>query len=198
METIINFLSASLSLFRFLRLTLFYTNRTIVRYFRKKGAKIGEDCSFVVRWLGSEPYLVDIGNHVYLAKGVLLQTSCISWMVSKEDASVRIFGRIVIEDNCFIGINAQIMPNVRIGKNSIVGAGSVVINNVPPNCIVMGIPARVIGSSIKYKEKVITMWNSQKPPGWPFKNPKEKITMLQKYIRDTQSIIDTNHDADAI
>lgn len=50
---------------------------------------------------------------------------------------------IVIEENVWIGENAQIHPGVRIGKNSIISAGSSVTKNVPPNVIVMGSPARV-------------------------------------------------------
>jgi acetyltransferase-like isoleucine patch superfamily enzyme len=48
-----------------------------------------------------------------------------------------------IESNVRIGSNATILP-VTIGKNSIVGAGSVVTKDVPPNCVVAGNPARVI------------------------------------------------------
>jgi acetyltransferase-like isoleucine patch superfamily enzyme len=166
------------------RLKIWYDNRTIVGYFRKKGARIGDDCFIFVRWLGDEPYLVDIGNHVYLAKGVLLHTSGSNWMIEKEDPGVKIYGRIMIEDNCFIGINTQIMPNVKIGQNSVIGAGSVVIADIPPNCIAMGVPARVVGSTLKYKENLVSDWNRQKPPGWPFKNQKEKEQMLRKYIRD--------------
>jgi len=46
-----------------------------------------------------------------------------------------------IEDNVKIGTGATILPNIRIGKNAIVGAGSVVTKDVRPKSIVMGIPA---------------------------------------------------------
>lgn len=63
-----------------------------------------------------------------------------------------------------VGQNAVLFPNIRIGKNSIVGAGSVVISDVPPDTIVMGIPARPFGSIAKYKEKCLERWAEQKPP----------------------------------
>jgi acetyltransferase-like isoleucine patch superfamily enzyme len=40
-------------------------------------------------------------------------------------------------------MNALILSNVTVGENSVVAAGSVVINDVPPNCMVAGIPAVV-------------------------------------------------------
>lgn len=49
----------------------------------------------------------------------------------------------LIEDNVGIGSNATILP-VRIGKNSVIGAGAVVTKDVPPNSVVIGNPARII------------------------------------------------------
>ena len=53
-------------------------------------------------------------------------------------------GPVVIEDNVWIGEGVAIMPNVRIGRNSIIGANAVVADDLPPNCVAGGIPARVI------------------------------------------------------
>jgi acetyltransferase-like isoleucine patch superfamily enzyme len=53
-------------------------------------------------------------------------------------------GSIILEDDCWIGAGAIIMPNITIGASSIVGAGAVVTKNVPPNSVVVGIPAKVI------------------------------------------------------
>ena len=52
-------------------------------------------------------------------------------------------GKIVLEENVWIGSNVFIAKNVRIGKNAIVGAGSVVTKNVAANSIVVGIPAKL-------------------------------------------------------
>lgn len=51
---------------------------------------------------------------------------------------------IVIKDNCWLGANVSVMPGVTIGKNSVVAAGSVVTKDVSDNCLVAGVPAKVV------------------------------------------------------
>ena len=149
------------------KIELFGYNRfTIAEYFRKQGAKIGEGCSIVPFSLGTEPYLVKIGNNVTIAQGVCFITHDGGvWVFRKEIPDIQVFGTIIIEDNCVIGQNSILFPNVKIGHNSIVGAGSVVISDIPPNTIAMGVPARPFGSVEKYKEKCIARWNEQRPLG---------------------------------
>lgn len=53
-------------------------------------------------------------------------------------------GPIHIEKNVWIGDNVCIMPNVTIGENCIIGANSVVTKSMPKNCIVAGVPAKVV------------------------------------------------------
>lgn len=55
------------------------------------------------------------------------------------------FKKTVIRKGASIGANATILPGVEIGSNAMVGAGSVVTKNVPPNAIVLGNPARISG-----------------------------------------------------
>lgn len=52
--------------------------------------------------------------------------------------------RPIIGDNVSLGANVTIMGGVHIGNNVVVGAGSVVVKDVPDNCIVAGNPARII------------------------------------------------------
>ena len=56
---------------------------------------------------------------------------------------------IRIGDRCFVGGNAVVLPGVTIGDESIVAAGAVVFDDVPPRSIVAGNPARVIRSEIE-------------------------------------------------
>lgn len=51
---------------------------------------------------------------------------------------------IVIGENCWLGVRVIVGKGVTIGDNSIIGAGSVVTRDIPPNCIAAGNPARVV------------------------------------------------------
>ena len=53
----------------------------------------------------------------------------------------------VIGDFVDIGAGAVIVGNVTIGENAIIGANSVIFTNVPPNAVMMGVPAKVVGTN---------------------------------------------------
>jgi galactoside O-acetyltransferase len=53
-------------------------------------------------------------------------------------------GRVIIGDNVFIGAGTTIKDGVEVGRNSVIGAGSVVVRDVPPDTIVYGNPARAV------------------------------------------------------
>lgn len=62
-------------------------------------------------------------------------------------------GCIEVMDNVFIGYNATILPNVRIGENCIIGAGSTVTKDLEPNGVYVGTPAKRISSFDEYVQK---------------------------------------------
>jgi acetyltransferase-like isoleucine patch superfamily enzyme len=51
---------------------------------------------------------------------------------------------VVVEDGVFLGVGTVVKPGVTIGAHSYVGAGSVVTSDIPPRCVAVGSPARVI------------------------------------------------------
>jgi len=55
------------------------------------------------------------------------------------------FARTLIKKNASIGANATLLPGITIHENAMIGAGSVVVKSVPPNAIVVGNPAKIIG-----------------------------------------------------
>ena len=125
---------------------------------RKRGLTIGEGCEVLNDWnFGSEPYLVTIGNNVRITAGVSITTHDGEvWVLRHlypELADVDKFGRVVIGDNCHIGMGATIMPGVTIGKNCIIGARAIVTRDIPDGTIAVGIPARVICTIEEYRAK---------------------------------------------
>lgn len=91
---------------------------------------------------GSEIF---IGDNVAIAMGVTFTTHTHQIGSSRRRAPRdTIFKPIVIEDGCWIGANVTILPGVRIGKGTVVGAGSIVVHNLDENSVYVGNPARKI------------------------------------------------------
>ncbi|MFH5186068.1 acyltransferase [Paenibacillus sp. TAB 01] len=118
----------------------------------RRGMKVGENC----HGLGGSTidyahcWLIEIGNNVTFAPQAYLLAHDAS---TKRYLNYTKIAKIVIEDNVFIGARALIMPGVRIGKNAIVAAGSVVTKSVPEGCVVGGNPARIIARTDEYIQK---------------------------------------------
>lgn len=58
---------------------------------------------------------------------------------------------VIIEHDCWLGVNSVVLKGVRIGHHSIVGANAVVTKDVPPYSIVVGSPARIVGQTASKK-----------------------------------------------
>jgi acetyltransferase-like isoleucine patch superfamily enzyme len=116
-----------------------------VKYLRKQGMKIGENCHFNTMSFSTEPYLIEIGNHVAIAAGTEIIThDGATWCFLDEMGPVDLFGKIKIGNNVFIGDNCTILPNTIIGDNCIVGAGSVVRGRFPDDSVIIGNPAKIV------------------------------------------------------
>lgn len=89
------------------------------------------------------------GNHKY----DILSTFPFKVKLGKENVEAYTNGKIIIEDDVWIGMNSLILSGVKLGKGSIVAAGSVVVNDVPPYAIVGGNPAEVI--KYRFKTEII-------------------------------------------
>ena len=117
-----------------------------VSYARSKGVRVGSNTRLLTADFGSEPYLITIGNHVLISSNVSLLThDGGSWPFRDlpEYKGVMKYAPVTIEDNCFIGLGAIILPGVTVHQNSVVGAGSVVTKDVPDGSVVAGVPAKI-------------------------------------------------------
>lgn len=112
---------------------------------------INMNCTFV------DNNRINIGSNVLIASDVKIYTATHTTDVAgrtntpdnKEISGCfcRTYSKpITIEDNVWIGGGAILLPGVTIGKNSVIGAGSVVTHSIPENCVAVGNPCRVIRS----------------------------------------------------
>jgi len=116
----------------------------VLRGYDRNEMVIGDDT-----WIGQFCYInsaggVEIGSRVGIGPGVKIMSS----RHGEEGRDVPIllcdleFARVVVEDDCDIGMGAIILPGVTVGRGSQVGAGAVVTEDVQPYAVVAGVPAR--------------------------------------------------------
>lgn len=119
----------------------------------QKNASVGNRCKISSHTFICEGVLIE--DNVFIGHGVVFindsyprATTLHGNLQSETDWQVE---RTVIKKGASIGSGATILANTSIGENAIVGAGSVVTKDVPPNCIVAGNPARVL----RYIERAV-------------------------------------------
>ena len=121
-------------------------HNTILKGYYKNEMVIGDHT-----WIGQGCFLhsgggIEIGKAVGIGPMVKIITS----VHREDDLSKPLifcdleFGKVIIEDGCDIGVGVIILPGVKIGKGSIIGAGSVVNKDVEPYTVVAGVPAKVL------------------------------------------------------
>lgn len=120
------------------------------------GAAIGKDCNICAHtFIENEVIIGDrvtVKCGVYIWDGVRIESDVfigpnVTFTNDKFPRSKcypRVLPQTIIEEGASIGANATLLPGIRIGKSSMVGAGSVVTKDVPENVLVVGNPARII------------------------------------------------------
>ena len=87
---------------------------------------------------------VTIGNNVMIGPNVNIFTANHALSINERMEGLEYADTIEIEDGVWIGGGTTINPWVRIGKNSVIGSGTVVTKNIPENVLAVGNPCRVI------------------------------------------------------
>lgn len=122
---------------------------------RMRGVHVGKG-SKITRTViieDARPDLITIGKNVWITAGCQLlchQRDLSQYKVGQPvmDCPLK-YAPIVIKDGAHIGIGSIIMPGVTIGEGAVIGAGSVVTKDIPPYCVAVGVPAKVIRSFVE-------------------------------------------------
>lgn len=112
---------------------------------------IGDNCKWGPWLLPLYPKLIKLGNNVHVHKTAKIAThdmlnKFLKTRNPKDDFGFgEKLGCVDLQDNVYIAMNVTVMPDVRIGKDCIITAGSVVASDIPENSVASGVPAKVIG-----------------------------------------------------
>lgn len=155
-----------------------------IRYWRRQGMRIGKDCLINNVSFSTEPYLIEIGDHVAIAAGTEFIThDGAIWCFREEMKDADVFGKIKIGNNVFIGNNCTILPNTTVGNNCIVGAGSILRGQFPDNSVIVGNPAKVVLSMGIQKLLYLQSPNFFNIRGLPFK---EKARIIKEHFNNIE------------
>jgi galactoside O-acetyltransferase len=105
---------------------------------------IGDDFFGNVNLVFVDDVEIRIGDGVMIAPSTTLTTTGHPVHPDRRVDFARFSEPIAIEDKVWIGSNVVVLPGVRIGHGSVIGAGSVVSKDVPPMTVALGVPARPV------------------------------------------------------
>lgn len=137
---------------------LMYSKLNHVGYAKYIGVNMGENIYIYGNPLGmfsTEPWIITLGNNVHITREVLFITHDGGTLLYRDKVpDLEITAPITVGNDVYIGVRSIIMPGVTIGDNCVIGSGSIVTRDVPPNSVVAGVPAKVIKSTDEYLDKL--------------------------------------------
>lgn len=87
---------------------------------------------------------ISIGAHTHVNRCTTVGHDCVVGEFVHLAPGVVLSGNVTVEDDCDLGTHATVIQGLRIGAGTIVGAGAVVVEDLPAACTAVGVPARVI------------------------------------------------------
>lgn len=154
-----------MNIFRKIRLKFWRTmasirHRHTTKYAKLLGVKVAENVKFTgLPDFDTEPWLIEIGARCLITQNVRFMTHdgsvSIVRRLEPQYKDIMKFGKIIIENDVFIGANTVIMPSVRVGSYAIVAACSCVTKDIPSGEVWGGVPAKKIGTVADYADKLL-------------------------------------------
>lgn len=128
---------------------------------RWAGLKLNGTPRFIAKSVKFDDFeLITLGNRLVVSSNVIFLTHDYSFttgLISIGEfpkTDIGILGPIAVGDNVFIGMNSILLPGAVVGKNVIIGAGSVVRGRIPDDVVVAGNPASVVIDIKSHTEKI--------------------------------------------
>ena len=113
--------------------------------YRLSGMHLGSQVTIDRNLHVTHAHRIRVGDRVTISAGVSILGEITAVHSRLEaDYGIRKSADVVIEDDAYIGVKATILPGVRVGRMATVGANSVVISDVPPYGVVLGVPGRLM------------------------------------------------------
>jgi len=114
---------------------------------RWRGVRMGADCFIDPAAIleTAYPENITLGDDVRVTAGAIVMTHIKPPHYLRDAGHVPVVLKpVVLEDHCFIGVNAVVMPGVTVGRAAVVASGAVVTTNVPALTMVAGNPAKIV------------------------------------------------------
>jgi sugar O-acyltransferase (sialic acid O-acetyltransferase NeuD family) len=87
-----------------------------------------------------------IGSHTIVNTGAMVDHDCLIGDFAHISPAAALAGNVVVEEGAHIGMGGLILPGVRVGAYSVIGAGAVVVDDIPERVVAMGVPAKPVRS----------------------------------------------------
>lgn len=100
---------------------------------------------------------ITFGDNVFIAPNCGFHTAGHPIDFERRNQGLEYGHSITVGDNVWIGAAVQVLPGVSIGSNVVIGSGSIVVKDIPDNCVAIGNPCRVL-REITEADK-LTSWN---------------------------------------
>jgi len=146
---------------------------------------IGDNCLF--------------SNNIFISSGTHIYDYIPELCIKEQDLITSVDNEIIIEDDCWLGMNVVVLPGVKIGKGSIIGANCVVTKNVEPYNIVAGVPGNVINKRLTFIPPSSLEYNNIKCLPYFYKGfhlreyEKNKFKVYDGYLTKEQFTICIKH-----